>query len=88
MVIMRTTVSIADELLVAAKDRARAQGSSLGQVIEAALRRELAEPTSSAPRPRVPVFRGGAGPVAGVDLTSNRALTALLDEDVEPDRRR
>ena len=39
---MRTTVSISDELLVAAKRRARLRGQSLGSVIEDALRRELA----------------------------------------------
>ena len=39
---MRTTVSISDELLAAAKRKARELGVSLGEVIDAALRRELA----------------------------------------------
>jgi len=85
---MRTTVSVDDELLAAAKRRARERGVSLGTVIEEALRRALATGGESAPPPPVPVFRGGAGPRPGVDLTSNRALRELLDEESEPLRRR
>ena len=39
---MRTTVSISDELLEAAKRQAFERGKTLGQVIETALRRHLA----------------------------------------------
>lgn len=78
---MRTTVSIPDELLESARRRARETGQTLGSVIEAALRRELAssrEPASVA----VPVFTGGTGPRPGIDLTSNRALQETLDDGV------
>ena len=85
---MRTTVSITDELLVAAKRRARELGVSLGEVIDAALRRELALRATSAERPVVPVFDGGSGPRPGIDLTSNRALFEALDEGVDLDSRR
>jgi hypothetical protein len=80
---MRTTVTIADELLESAKTRARERGQTLGGLLEDALRRELS--LSDEPRPKVelPVFRGGNGPRPGVDLTSNRALYELLDEGVE-----
>ena len=77
---MRTTVSISDELLMAAKNRARATGQTLGSVVEAALRRELATSASDSERPVVPVFRGGTGPRPGIDLTSNRALHEALDD--------
>jgi hypothetical protein len=77
---MRTTVSISDELLAAAKRRARERGQSLGSVIEDALRRELAAVRDSSVRPPVPVFAGGSGPRPGLDLTSNRALAEVLDE--------
>jgi hypothetical protein len=70
--IMRTTVAVDDYLLVAAKRRARERGQTLGQVIEGALRRDLAEPVPGEPV-AVPVFRGGGGPLPGVDLRSNRA---------------
>lgn len=77
---MRTTVSISDELLAAAKRRARELGQTLGELIDAALQRELNQPTSTSPGPPVPVFQGGTGPRPGIDLHSNRALAEVLDE--------
>ncbi|BBX98611.1 antitoxin VapB31 [Mycobacterium lacus] len=77
---MRTTVSISDELLAAAKRRARERGQSLGAVIEDALRRELAAAHTGGDRPTVPVFDGGTGPRRGLDLASNTALSEVLDE--------
>ncbi|MDP9444481.1 MAG: ribbon-helix-helix domain-containing protein [Actinomycetota bacterium] len=85
---MRTTVSISDELLAAAKERARATGQSLGAVIDAALRRELFSAHPDAERPEVPVFYGGRGPRPGIDLTSNRSLHEALDEGVPVHARR
>jgi Ribbon-helix-helix protein, copG family len=81
---MRTTISVDDHLLASAKLRARERGQSLGEVVEDALRRELAEPARAEP-PEVPVFRGGGGALPGVDLTSNRALREALDRGVELD---
>jgi hypothetical protein len=75
---MRTTVALNDHLLVAAKRRASERGQTLGEVIEGALRRELAEQAPTEPI-AVPVFRGGNGPLPGVDLRSNRALQEVLD---------
>lgn len=76
---MRTTVSLDDNLLAAAKRRAREQGRTLGAVVEDALRRELAAP---APEEGVgvPVFDGGGGVRPGVDVTTNRGLREALDE--------
>jgi hypothetical protein len=85
---MRTTVSISDELLAAAKRRAREQNVSLGEVIDAALRRELAVERGTEDRPVVPVFDGREGPRPGIDLTSNRALQEALDDGLELDARR
>jgi hypothetical protein len=85
---MRTTVSITDELLAAAKRRARELGVSLGEVIDAALRRELAVRDDASERPVIPVFDGGSGPRPGLDLTSNRALYEALDEGLDLDSRR
>ena len=78
---MRTTVAVDDHLLAAAKRRGRERGQTLGQVIEGALRRELADPVPSEPV-AVPVFRGGDGPLPGVDLRSNRTLREVLDRGV------
>jgi hypothetical protein len=88
MSIMRTTVSISDELLAAAKRRARQLGVSLGEVIDAALRRELTVERRTDDRPAVPIFDGGSGPRPGVDLTSNRSLYEVLDDGLDLDARR
>lgn len=77
---MRTTVSIDDHILAAAKSAARFRGATLGQLVESALRRELAAPIPASP-PEIPVFTNGAGARLGVDLRSNRALAELLDTD-------
>jgi Bacterial antitoxin of type II TA system, VapB len=85
---MRTTLSISDELLAAAKRRARERGQTLGEVVDAALRRELSQPARPVDRLPVPVFRGGTGPRPGIDLTSNRALNEALDEGLDLEARR
>lgn len=85
---MRTTISVSDELLVAAKLRARARGQTLGQFVDAALQRELSETAQPSAALPVPVFRGGTGPRPGIDLSSNRALTEALDEGVGLEQRR
>ena len=85
---MRTTVSIDEQLLATARERARSQGQTLGQFVEDALRRELAVTERRGLRPVVPVYRSGTGPRPGLDLTSNRALLEALDEGLELDARR
>lgn len=85
---MRTTLSISDELLTAAKRRARERGQTLGQFVDTALQRELNETRAPNDAPAVPIFRSGTGPRPGIDLTSNRALLETLDEGVELDDRR
>ena len=85
---MRTTLSIPDELLTAAKRRARERGQTLGELIGAALQRELSDAPRPLEVPPIPVFRGGTGPRPGIDLTSNQALFELLDEGAPLDQRR
>jgi hypothetical protein len=82
---MRTTVSISDELLLAAKRRARERGQTLGELVDSALQRELNDGPPAPAAPAVPVFRGGTGPRPGIDVSSNRALIGSLDEDTELD---
>lgn len=83
---MRTTVAIDDHLLARAKDRARERGTTLGRIIEDALRTELNRPASG-DAPPIPVFHGG-GLRPGVDLSSNRAIQELLDEGTAPEKLR
>lgn len=84
---MRTTVTIDDELLAAAKRAAAQRGTSLGAVVEAGLRREL-NAVDDAEAPELPVFTRGTGPRPGIDLSSNRALHEALDEGLELDQLR
>lgn len=85
---MRTTISISDELLAAAKRGAPERGQTLGSVVADALRRELANVGDRNPRPSVPIFNGGTGPRPGLDLTSNRALYEVLDESLDLNSRK
>jgi hypothetical protein len=84
---MRTTVAIDDHLLARAKDRARERGTTLGKVIEDALRTDLSRSAPAEPPP-IPVFRGGGGVRPGVDLSSNRAIQELFDEGMPPEKLR
>jgi hypothetical protein len=87
MSIMRTTINLDEELLTAARRRARERGLTLGQLLEDALRRTLTTRAAEEPPP-IPVFREGTGLQPGVDLTSNRAIHELLDEGRDLDQLR
>lgn len=84
---MRTTVSIDDHLLAAARERAQIRRQTLSHVVEDALRAELAR-DSQASRPEVRVFTGGTGARPGIDMRSNRAILEALDEGLGVDQLR
>ena len=78
---MRTTLNLPDELLVAAKQAAARQRTTVTALIESGLRRELqrrAQPASASIR--LPVFNGKPGLATDVDLTSNAAMLDVCDE--------
>jgi len=54
--IMRTTLAIDDDVLVAAKALAQQQGRSLGEVISELARRSLRRPQSSGSRNGIPLL--------------------------------
>lgn len=65
--LMRTTLSIDDDVLAAARALAQMQGRSIGEVVSELARKSLVSPSRPAPRYRngirlMPV-RPGAGPV-------------------------
>ncbi len=79
---MKTTLDIDDELLVRAKAASAQERKSLTALIEEGLRLRLRRPR---PRrrgtaPRIPVFAGKGGLVAGVDPLSNRSLLDAADD--------
>jgi hypothetical protein len=85
---MRTTIRIQDDLYRRVKSRAAADGRTVGEFIEDAVRDALV-PRRHVPTelPGLPVY-GGGGVMPGVDLGSNAALRDLLDEDLPLDARR
>lgn len=79
---MRTTVTIDDNLLLLAKERATERGKTLGEVVEDALHFYLAMPKPDPEvAPRLPVFQGGGGFLPGIDPTSNASMLDAADGD-------
>jgi len=88
-VLVRTTVSISDEVLDYYRRLAAESHRTLSAVIEESLRetaarREASEPGSSAEFTIV----GGEGLRPGVTLDHNAVLRELLDEDLPLEKRR
>lgn len=77
---MRTTVSIEDEVLRVAKQRATEEGRTLGDLITEALRARLSPRAATARKPFRMITDGEAGPLPGVDITSNAAVRSRMDE--------
>jgi hypothetical protein len=76
---MRTTITLDDRLLRAAKRLAAQRGTTLSQVIADALRAQLVAKPVKPGRPfKLVVFKGD-GPHDGVDLDRTSALDALDD---------
>ncbi len=76
---MRTTVRLDDDLLAEAKQRAAADRTTLGSLIEDALRRALAQRSAErAGRVTIRPF-GDAQTLPGVDLDDSAALRDLMD---------
>lgn len=84
---MRTTVNIHDGLLETVKQRAKEQGTTLGDVIEEALQRYFLEleADEAAAGPPLPVFQGPLGLAPGVDLSTNAGLYEVMhaEEDAK-----
>jgi len=74
--VMRTTLAIDDDVLIAAKAMARQQDRTLGEVISDLARKALARPSPKGERNGLPLL-GVRPDVAPVTLD---AVTALRDE--------
>ncbi len=80
---MRTTVRLDDALVKEAKVRAAEQGITFTQLIDESLRERLSvRPRRAGSRPlELPSYgKGGLRP--GVDLSDNRAVRDLMDDDL------
>lgn len=79
---MKTTLDLNDQLLASAKALAARQRTSLTRLIEEGLQLRLrASMEPARPRPRLPVFKGRGGLVAGVEPKSNKAMLEALGDD-------
>ena len=78
---MRTTLDIADDVLQAAKERARYEKKTVGQMISELARRALtSQPQGSAVREPKPVY--GVRPFASRGhLVTHKLIDKLRDED-------
>ena len=87
--LMKTTLNINDSLLANAKALAARQRTSLTRLIEEGLQLRIrATRTIRAPqtatkemKPRIPVFKGRGGLVAGLNARSNKAMLDAADDD-------
>ena len=75
---MRTTLSLDDQLLVAARQRAAEERISLARVIENVLRESLAKPKGIRGTIRL-ITASGPGVKPGVDLENGRSLLDIMD---------
>ncbi len=73
---MKTTLDINDSLLADAKALAARQQTSLTRLIEEGLQLRLrsSRPTTKAGKPKIPVFKGRGGLVAGINPSSNKSM--------------
>lgn len=77
---MRTTLDIADDVLLAAKERARRENKTAGEVVSELLRQALTAPTPSAVREPKAVY--GFRPFARRGaIVTNELIDQLRNED-------
>jgi hypothetical protein len=82
---MRTTITLADDVLAEVKRLAVDSGTSMSKVVEDALRESLARRREAPLRPRVELPTDGSGGLQpGVDLDDNAALLDLMERDDRP----
>jgi Arc/MetJ family transcription regulator len=86
MIAMRTTLDIDDDLLAAAKELARREGRSAGQVVSALLRRSLSGAADTGPRrARAGTARAVAGfvpfPAKRGAVTTDEQVNALRNAE-------
>jgi Arc/MetJ family transcription regulator len=77
---MRTTISIDDDVFRTAKQRAAAEGRTLGEFVTEALRERIVRRPRRGRTRYEPVTFGKSGTLPGIDLTNNAAVRDLMDE--------
>jgi hypothetical protein len=75
---MKTTLVIDDRVMTRLKEEAARQGTTISELVEAALRAFLRKPRRKADLPPLPSFHGG---VPRVDIADREALDEAMGED-------
>ena len=78
---MRTTLTIADDLLTEAKERAARTHRTVSEVVEDAMREAFARRTTGRSRGAVDLPTSPGGPRRGVNLDDNVAVREVAEED-------
>lgn len=77
---MKTTLNIDDTVMQRLREEAARQGRTMSELVEAGLRRVLAEPDPAATEAPAPLPRWRSGG-ARVDVANRDALHELMDRD-------
>lgn len=77
---MRTTLDIDDDVLAAAKERARREGKTAGQVVSEMARRGLTQPPAAVAEEARAVYGFRAFPPRGA-LVTNERIDRLREDD-------
>jgi hypothetical protein len=80
---MRTTLSIADDVLYAAKERARREGRSVGDVLSDLARQALTHRTPPGASAEIPTFFGFTPLPSRGGAVSNELIDRLRSEETE-----
>jgi len=76
----RTTVTLDDDLLAEAKQRAALTGRTLSELVQDALRASFLRRTEAARMPvKLPVSKARGGPNPGVDLNDSAGLLDMME---------
>ncbi|HEY1243372.1 MAG TPA: CopG family transcriptional regulator [Hyphomicrobiaceae bacterium] len=84
---MRTTLDIDDDVLQAAKERARAEGKTAGQVVSELIRQALTQPRDRLDMSRIQVVDGiPVLPSRGTVVTQEQVQRLIEEADLEDTR--
>lgn len=79
---MRTTLEISDDVYREVKSMAALAGTTVTSLVEQALRDLISGARSSPRPPSLPRSYGNGGEQTGIDLSDNKAIRAILENEV------
>jgi hypothetical protein len=79
---MRTTLEISDDVYREVKSMAALAGTTVTSLVEQALRDLIAGARASTLPPGLPRSYGSGGEQSGIDLSDNKAIRAILENEV------